>query len=100
MAVRDSCAARIGRTAQDHAPAAADASDMDTVDTTNEAVAAETGSPEEQRVRHWRFEQFRHLGFGLVTAAMMADTKIIDLEAARNLVASGCPVETASRILL
>ena len=57
------------------------------------------GSEEEHQVRRWRLEQFLRLGFDLANAAVMAEAKI-DLAAARRLVAVGCPLETASRILL
>ena len=57
-------------------------------------------SEEEQRTRVWRLDQFVGLGFDLARAAIMADDSRIDLGQARRLVASGCPLETASRILL
>jgi hypothetical protein len=44
--------------------------------------------------------QFAALGFDLARAASMAGDSRIDLAQARRLVASGCPLETASRILL
>jgi hypothetical protein len=40
------------------------------------------------------------LGFDLARAAIMADDARVDLAQARRLVALGCPLETASRILL
>lgn len=57
-------------------------------------------SDESQRIRVWRLDQFVNLGFDFARAAMMADDSQIDLAQARRLVASGCPLETASRILL
>jgi hypothetical protein len=48
----------------------------------------------------WRLDQFIALGFGVVRASLMADDSRIDLAQARKLVALGCPLETASRILL
>lgn len=57
-------------------------------------------SDEERRTRVWRLDQFVGLGFDLARAAVMADDSRIDLGQARRLVASGCPLETASRILL
>ncbi len=57
-------------------------------------------SDEEQRTRVWRRDQFVSLGFDLPRAAIMADDTRVDLGQARRLVALGCPVETASRILL
>jgi hypothetical protein len=55
---------------------------------------------EAQRTRVWRHDQFVGLGFDLVRAAIMADDARVDLAQARRLVALGCPLETASRILL
>lgn len=57
------------------------------------------GSAEEHQVRRWRLEQFLCLGFDLANAVVMAEAKI-DLAVARRLVGAGCPLETASRILL
>jgi hypothetical protein len=48
----------------------------------------------------WRLEQFLALGFDVLRASAMADDSRIDLAQARKLVALGCPLETASRILL
>lgn len=52
------------------------------------------------RTRVWRFDQLIGLGFDAVRASLMADDLRIDLAQARKLVALGCPLETASRILL
>jgi hypothetical protein len=57
-------------------------------------------SDESQRIRVWRIDQFVNLGFDFARATTMADDSRIDLAQARRLVASGCPLETASRILL
>ena len=48
----------------------------------------------------WRLDQFIALGFDDVRASLMADDAEVDLAQARKLVALGCPLETASRILL
>jgi len=48
----------------------------------------------------WRLEQFLALGFDVVRASLMADDAEVDLAQARKLVTLGCPLETASRILL
>jgi hypothetical protein len=48
----------------------------------------------------WRHEQLLALGFDVVRASLMADDAGVDLALARKLVALGCPLETASRILL
>jgi hypothetical protein len=55
---------------------------------------------EELRIQGWRLEQFRDLGFGLARAALMAEDTGIDLAQARRLIALGCPLDTAARILL
>jgi hypothetical protein len=52
------------------------------------------------RTRVWRLDQFIDLGFDVVRASLMADDSLVDLAQARKLVALGCPLETASRILL
>jgi hypothetical protein len=52
------------------------------------------------RTRVWRLDQFIGLGFDLVRASLMADDSLVDLAQARKLVALGCPLETASRILV
>ena len=57
-------------------------------------------SPEVQRTRVWRLDQFVSLGFDVPCAAIMADDTRVDLAQARRLVALGCPLETASRILM
>jgi hypothetical protein len=80
-------------------PNFADDSAMDTSQTTTETPVEFEGSEEDHQVRRWRLEQFLRLGFDLASAVIMADAKI-DLDVARRLVGAGCPVETASRILL
>ena len=65
-----------------------------------EVAAERDQSDEARRTRVWRLDQFVALGFDLARAASMADDSRIDLAQARRLVASGCPLETASRILL
>jgi hypothetical protein len=57
-------------------------------------------SEEEHRTRVWRLRQLMALGFDLVRASLIADDCRIDLGQARRLIALGCPLETASRILL
>jgi hypothetical protein len=52
------------------------------------------------RTRVWRLDQFIDLGFDVLRASLMADDSQVDLAQARKLVALGCPLETASRILL
>jgi hypothetical protein len=48
----------------------------------------------------WRLDQLLALGFDVVRASLMAYDARVDLAQARKLVALGCPLETASRILL
>jgi hypothetical protein len=50
--------------------------------------------------RIWRLDQFVALGFDAVRASLMAADARVDLAQARKLVALGCPLEMASRILL
>ena len=57
-------------------------------------------SEESSPTREWRLNQFTGLGFETVQAAIMADEPLVDLALARRLVAMGCPLETACRILL
>jgi hypothetical protein len=54
---------------------------------------------EERQVSLWRLAQFCELGFDYAHAVVLADAPV-DLGEARRLLASGCPAETASRILL
>jgi hypothetical protein len=52
------------------------------------------------QTRVWRLDQFTGLGFDSARAARMADAAQVDLGQARRLIALGCPLETATRILL
>jgi hypothetical protein len=52
------------------------------------------------RTRVWRLDQFTGLGFDSARAALMADDAEVDLGQAHRLIALGCPLETAVRILL
>ena len=52
------------------------------------------------QTRIWRLDQFTGLGFDSARATLMADDSQVDLGQARRLIALGCPVETAARILL
>jgi len=62
---------------------------------------AEFDRPDEVgRTRGWRLDQFVGLGFDPARAELMAGDSRVDLAQARRLVALGCPLETASRILL
>jgi hypothetical protein len=56
---------------------------------------------EQLRSTHvWRLEQFTGLGFDPARARLMADDAQVDLAQARRLIALGCQLETAARILL
>jgi hypothetical protein len=54
---------------------------------------------EERRTFLWRLAQFTRLGFAYPESVVLAGTGI-DLAEARKLITRGCPIETASRILL
>ena len=53
-----------------------------------------------RRTRVWRLDQLTSLGFDSARAALMADEAQVELAQARRLIALGCPLETAARILL
>ena len=53
----------------------------------------------ETAVRTWRFEQFVRLGFTTELSSTLAQSRV-DLSQVRRLIKSGCPPETASRIVL
>ena len=55
-------------------------------------------SQEEQNVLHWRYTQLRGLGFGSEDARVLAEGRA-ELALVRRLVADGCPVELAFRIV-
>lgn len=57
-------------------------------------------APEERCVELWRFEQLLHAGYDRRAASRLASRRDVDLHFATELVTSGCPVETALRILL
>jgi hypothetical protein len=86
----------MSRTAHRESAARADPFSMEQI---LEEVMDAFPSPEDQRVLRWRLDQFIDLGFDLVSGALLADSPV-DLEVARRLVARGCPVDTATRILL
>jgi hypothetical protein len=57
-------------------------------------------SDQVRRTRVWRLDQLTSLGFDSASAALMANDAQVDLAQARRLIALGCPLETAARILL
>jgi hypothetical protein len=58
----------------------------------------EQATPEEIRVRRWRRSQFMSLGFSLREAQLLT-VEPVDLGQMRKLISSGCPPQTARRIL-
>jgi hypothetical protein len=54
---------------------------------------------ESERVLDWRFDALENAGFNPVAALVLAESSI-DHHVAANLLASGCPHDTALRILL
>lgn len=55
---------------------------------------------ESERVERWRTEELIRVGFDPDIAAVMAIEPGIDLHAATDLIARGCPPDIAARILL
>jgi hypothetical protein len=65
-----------------------------------ERVAANrNGLPEATQVRRWRRSQFIALGFTPTEASLLTKASV-DLGDVRRLVASGCPLDIARRIVL
>lgn len=56
--------------------------------------------PEDRCVELWRFGQLLQAGYDRRTASRLASRRDVDLHSATELLTSGCPVETALRILL
>jgi hypothetical protein len=68
-----------------------------------ERIQVQVGPDQSEQLRQtrsWRLDQFTGLGFDSARAALMADDAQVDLAQARRLIALGCPLETAARILL
>jgi hypothetical protein len=57
-------------------------------------------SEAERQTWIWRLDQLISLGFDSPCAVQMAHDTQVDLAQARRLIALGCPLETAARILL
>jgi len=55
---------------------------------------------EAERVIRWRFDELTRAGFDPADALVLATHLDVDLHVAAGLVGSGCPRETALRILL
>lgn len=62
-----------------------------------ETIPVET---EEERVFEWRLEELFRAGFSDTLAVELASARDVDLHQALELVARGCPADTAARILL
>ena len=54
---------------------------------------------EAARVVEWRYDQLRRVGYDTTAASALAERRDIDLHAATELVARGCPPRLAARIL-
>jgi hypothetical protein len=55
---------------------------------------------ETERVLLWREEELERVGYGRETARDLAERTYVDLHLAMDLLRSGCPADTAVRILL
>ena len=55
---------------------------------------------EAQRIVRWRQEELERAGYGVKEAAQLAGRSDVDLHVALQLLSSGCPQDTALRILL
>jgi hypothetical protein len=55
---------------------------------------------EDEQVLSWRFDVLDRAGFEPVAALALATTAHVDVHAAVELLARGCPRETALRILI
>jgi hypothetical protein len=62
--------------------------------------AIEPPSKSEIKVRDWRMYQLIKAGYSVLVAGELAVRRDVDLHQACELLASGCPLETAARILL
>ena len=55
---------------------------------------------EAERVERWRAEELERAGYELSAAAVLAASPSVDLHFAVELLARGCPQDTAMQILL
>lgn len=55
---------------------------------------------ESERIERWRAEELERAGYGADAAAQLASRPYVDLHLAVDLLESGCPPDTALRILL
>lgn len=63
-------------------------------------MSTTTALVEQSRIELWRFERLRAAGFPTATAMTLATRQDVDLHTALDLLAGGCPAETALNILL
>ena len=64
------------------------------------AADTQVAETEIERVEHWRAAALEKAGFDAVSAVELAARHDVDLHRALALVESGCPPETAVRILI
>lgn len=64
------------------------------------AADTQVAETEIERVEHWRAEALEKVGFDPISAVELAARHDVDLHRALALVESGCPPETALRILI
>jgi len=60
----------------------------------------EVQETEAERVERWRAEELERAGYELSAAAVLAASSAVDLHLAVELLARGCPQDTAMQILL
>jgi hypothetical protein len=60
----------------------------------------EVTETENERVLRWRWEELRRAGFGFKDSLLLAVSLDVDLHLATELLARGCPADTALRILV
>ena len=64
-------------------------------------MTIETGAVAESKaILDWRFEQLRAAGYSAESASLLSPRADVDLHLAVDLLAKGCPPETAIRILV
>ncbi len=68
--------------------------------TTAPTETDEAPETEMERVLRWRWHELRRAGFGFRDSLLLAVSLDVDLHLATELLASGCPAETALRILV
>ena len=64
------------------------------------AVELQIQETEQERVERWRAEALERAGYDPAAAVELAARHDVDLHRAISLLESGCPAETALRILL